>query len=348
VSGFFERLSAPSSITAGTLGKGNAGDLRIDTSSLIISDRGLVGASTISNGDGGKAIINASEFIEISNNARIANSSIRTSEVIRQRFNLPLIPEGNPGSMTINTPLLRLFDGGFLNIQNAAAPNPGELEVNANSIILENEGAIRGNTISGIGGNIQLNTDKLQINNGIINASTSGSGKGGNININASESIEVVGAGFEQLQENIIIPAFGGEPVAVDGFPGISKLANPKGDEDSLTLENFFTGIVTASGGSGSSGSILIQTPNFKASNGGLIATTTLDTGAGGDIAVNADNILEVDNSLLVTGTFTDKDSGDIDLSARQLIAIGGAQVLTTTFDSGKACLLYTSPSPRD
>jgi len=76
--------------------------------------------------------------------------------------------------------------------------------------------------------------------------------KGGNININASESVEVIGAGFEKLQENIIIPAF-------------------DGNENSLTLDNFETGIATASEGVGDSGNILIQTPNFKASDGGLV-----------------------------------------------------------------------------
>ena len=87
----------------------------------------------------------------------------------------------------------------------------------------------------------------LQLNNSRINASTTTDKPGGDITIKASESIEVIGAGFEKLQQNIIIPAF-------------------SGDENSLTLDNFETGIVTASQGEGDSGNIFIQTPNFKAS----------------------------------------------------------------------------------
>ena len=311
------------SLTTATLGEGTAGNLTIDTTSLIVRDGGNVSASTASNGNGGNLIVNASEFVEVRSTApgqifisSIANSSIRVNEFTRQLFNLPLIPSGNPGSITIITPLVRVLDGGLITVRSDGATNPGRLEINANSISLENEGGIIGTTISGSGGNIQLNTNKLQINNGIINASTSGSGRGGNITINASESVEVIGGGFDKLQENIINPPIQGEK---------------------LTLNNFDTGIVTVSQGEGSSGNILIQTPNFSASDGGLVATTTLTQGKGGDIEINADNILKLDNSLLNTATFTNQDSGNVNLSARQFTAIGGAQVITNTFASGNA-----------
>ncbi|MEO1761023.1 MAG: S-layer family protein [Cyanobacteria bacterium J06629_18] len=323
-----------SSITATTITQGTAGNLKIDTNSIIVKDGGAVSAPTLSTGNGGNITINASEFIEVSGAgfgklfpSVISTSSNVTDEITRQLFNLPQLPSGNPGSIIINTPILRVFNDGLINVKNVAArTNSGRIEVNANSIVLNNEGGITAATVSGSGGNIQLNTNKLQINNGIINASTSGIGNGGDININATESVEVNGGGFEKLQQNIIIPAF-------------------EGNENSLTLDNFDNGIVTASQGEGDSGNIFIQTPNFKASNGGLIATTTLNQGAGGNITVNTDNILEIDNSLLGTGTFTEKASGNINLSASKFIAIGGAQVLTTTFDAGKAGNLNVSVS---
>ncbi|MGB3654078.1 MAG: hypothetical protein WBA41_23110, partial [Rivularia sp. (in: cyanobacteria)] len=271
------------SILTSSFGEGNAGNLTFSVGGLSIRNGSLVSSSTVAQGNGGNLTITDAQSIEVIGTSKDGSfpSNISASS----------LGSGNSGNLNITTDKLNVRDGGEITTAT---------------------------DIDGAGGNIDISTRTLELNNGIVNASTTTPQSGGNININASESVEVIGGGFEKLQQNIIIPAF-------------------SGDENSLTLDNFETGIVTASQGEGDSGNIFIQTPNFKASNGGLIATTTLNQGAGGDIAINADNILEIDNSLLGTGTFTDKNSGNINLSARQLIAKGGAQVLTTTFDKGKA-----------
>ena len=271
------------SILTSSFGKGNAGNLTFSVGELSIGNGSLVSSSTVAQGNGGNLTITDARSIEV----------IGTSEdgSFPSNISASSLGTGNSGNLNITTDKLNVRDGGEITTAT---------------------------DINGAGGNIDINTGTLQLNNGIINASTTTDKSGGDITINASESIEVNGAGFEKLQQNIIIPA-------------------TSGDKNSLTLDNFETGIVTASEGIGASGNILIQTPSFRISDGGLIATTTLNQGSGGDITVNASDILEIDNSLLGTGTFTDKNSGDITLTARQLIAKGGAQVLTTTFDAGKA-----------
>ncbi|WP_044291286.1 filamentous hemagglutinin N-terminal domain-containing protein [Rivularia sp. PCC 7116] len=263
--------------------QGNAGNLELSVAQLSISNGSTINSATIGEGNGGNLIIKDAQLIEV----------IGTSEdgSFPSNISASSLGSGNSGNLNITTDKLNVRDGGEITTAT---------------------------DINGIGGNIDINTRTLEINDGRINASTTTPQKGGNININASESIEVIGGGFDKLQENIIIPAF-------------------DGNKNSLTLNNFDNGIVTASQGEGDSGNILINTPNFKASNGGLIATTTLNQGAGGDITINASDILEIDNSLLGTGTFTTENSGNIALTARQLIAKGGAQILTTTFDAGKA-----------
>ena len=271
------------SILTSSFGEGNAGNLTFSVGGLSIRNGSLVSSSTVAQGNGGNLTITDAQSIEVIGTSKDGSfpSNISASS----------LGSGNSGNLNITTDKLNVRDGGEITTAT---------------------------DIDGAGGNIDISTRTLELNNGIVNASTTTPQSGGNININASESVEVIGGGFEKLQQNIIIPAF-------------------SGDENSLTLDNFEAGIVTASQGEGDSGNIFIQTPNFKASNGGIIATTTLNQGAGGDITINAENILEIDNSLLGTGTFTDKNSGDIILTARRLIAKGGAQVLTTTFDAGKA-----------
>ncbi|MGB6301964.1 MAG: hypothetical protein WBF90_38140, partial [Rivularia sp. (in: cyanobacteria)] len=235
----------------------SAANIIVDTATLRLENGGVISSSTSSNSNAGNIIVNATDFVEIQGRGLRNFPSVITSasrpldETTRQFFGLPDIVSGNSGSVTINTPQLRIENGGLINLISEGLGKSGSVEVNADSIILNNEGGITIETDDDDAGNIQLNTNILQINNGIINASTSGSGNGGDININATESVEVNGGGFEKLQQNIIIPAF-------------------DGDENSLTLDNFDNGIVTASDGVGASGNIFIQTPNFKASNGGL------------------------------------------------------------------------------
>jgi filamentous hemagglutinin family protein len=312
-------LQGKAIILTGTLGQQNAGNLTINTDKVTLLDGASILASSFGEGDAGEFNFSVGEL-------SIRNGSLVSSSTIAQ---------GNSGNLTIkDANLIEVIgtseDGSFpssisasssssLGILSSVLGNSANLDITTDKLIVRDGGEITTATdINGIGGNININTRNLQIKNGRINASTTTSQKGGNININASESVEVIGGGFEKLQQSIIIPAF-------------------NGNENSLTLDNFDNGIVTASDGEGASGNILVNTPNFKASNGGLIATTTLNQGAGGNITVNASDILEIDNSLLGTGTFTTKDSGNINLSARQLIAKGGAQVLTTTFNIGKA-----------
>ncbi|MEL7245895.1 MAG: filamentous hemagglutinin N-terminal domain-containing protein, partial [Cyanobacteria bacterium J06573_2] len=304
-------LQGKATILTGNLGQQDAGNLTINADKVTLLDGASITASSAGGGNAGKFTFSVGE-LSIRNGSKVSSDTFAG---------------GSGGNLTIkDAELIEVVgtstDGSFASNISASSlgfGNSGNLNITSDTLNISDGGEIATATINqGAGGKIDINTRNLEINNGRINASTATPQNGGDININASESVEVIGGGFDKLQENIIIPAF-------------------DGNENSLTLNNFDNGIVTASQGEGDSGNILINTPNFKASNGGLIATTTLNQGAGGNIDINTSDILEIDNSLLGTGTFTQQPSGNINLSARQLIAKGGAQVLTTTFDAGKA-----------
>ena len=304
-------LTGEAGIGTGNLFGENAGDLEINAEKVILSNGANIGTASFAQGNAGNLELSVAQ-LSISNGSTINSATIGLGNggnlIIKDALEIEVIGTSEDGSFPSNISASSLGSG-----------NSGNLNITVDKLNVSDGGEITTATINqGAGGKIDINTRNLEINNGRINASTTTPQKGGDININASESVEVIGGGFKKLQQNIIIPAF-------------------NGNENSLTLDNFDNGIVTASQGEGDSGNIFIQTPNFKASNGGLIATTTLNQGAGGNIDINTDNLLEIDNSLLGTGTFTQQPSGNITLSARQLIAKGGAQFLTTTFDAGKA-----------
>ncbi|MEM7591043.1 MAG: filamentous hemagglutinin N-terminal domain-containing protein [Cyanobacteria bacterium P01_A01_bin.83] len=299
-------LQGKASISTGTLGQ-NAGDLNITSNNLTLRDGANVGTATFGAG-------NAGDFDLTVNELSIgANSSVGTNT----------FGTGNGGILNVESDLIEIIGtatdsltSNGINATSLGTGNAGNIEITSNTLDLSQGGEIATATINaGSGGNIDINTGTLQLNNGRINASTVTASPGGDITIRATEFVDVKGAGFDALLENIVNPSFTGE----------------------VSFENFTQGIYTITAAEGAAGNIAIDTPNFSLGNGGLISTTTLGAGDGGNITIDASNIIDLENSLLATGTFTDAASGDINLNARQLNATGGAQAITTTFGTGKA-----------
>jgi filamentous hemagglutinin family protein len=303
-------LQGEGGIGTGTLGE-DAGDLTLNSENVSLTDGAVISTSTGSDGDAGDLTLD------------VRNLSIRNGAGVLGNTG----GDGNGGQLTIkNAELIEVIgrsaDSSFPSsivtdlFSLNKSGNAGNIDITSQELIVQQGGEITSATRGfGDGGNIRLNLERLQLNNSRINASTSGSGNGGDIRIRASESLELMGAGFEALQEQIVLPAFA----------------------DTLTLDNFNQGIVTVTDGEGAAGNVFIETPNFIARDGGLIATTTLNQGRGGNIQIDATNRIELDNSLLGSGTFDQAESGNVTLTSPQLVARGGAQVLTTTFNSGQA-----------
>ena len=299
-------LQGKARISTGTLGQ-DAGDLNITSDRITLVDGGSIGTTNFGIGDAGNLSLTVDEL------SIGANSSIGTNT----------FGAGDGGTLSIESNLIEIIGtsnnnliSSGINATSLSTGNAGNIEIDSNTLSLSQGGEIATATInSGSGGNIALDTGTLELNNGRINASTATASPGGNITIRATEFVDVEGAGFDRLLENIVNPSFKGE----------------------ISFDNFTQGIFTITGGEGAAGNVSIETPNFSLSNGGLISTTTLGAGEGGNININTSNAIALENSLLATGTFTDAASGDINLNASRLNATGGAQAITTTFGTGTA-----------
>lgn len=267
---------------AALAGTGNAGNLTLSVKQLNVRDGSIVSSATTGEGNAATLNLNATDKVEVV--GTFADNSSLPSAIATAS----LSPIGNAGPLNITTGQLIVRQGGEITTATVGQGN---------------------------GAPITINTRTLQLDNGRINASTAGAGNGGDITINATDSVEVAGNGFADLQEKIINPAYAG----------------------TLSLDNFDQGIVAVSAGQGKAGNVVIQTPNFLSRNSGIIATTALNQGQGGNININTSNTFELDNSFIGTGTLTNAESGNVNLTARQLTGKGGAQVFTTTFGSGKA-----------
>jgi filamentous hemagglutinin family protein len=188
----------PSNVNVTTLGSGNAGNLRLEGASLTVRDGGRVEGSTLASGDAANVTIIASDFVEISgkpprsiNPSFVASSGTIQDESIRRLVGLPDVPSGNAGNVTINTPVLRVFDGGLANVRNEGVGNAGTLSVNANLVVLDRSGSLTAATSSGGGGNISLQARDIILRNGSSISTNAGSSNGGNITINTNTLVAV-------------------------------------------------------------------------------------------------------------------------------------------------------------
>jgi filamentous hemagglutinin family protein len=187
-------LFSQSTLQANSLGTGDAGQLTVNTSRLVIQDGGAVTTSTIGSGSAGSLTINASESIELSGRppvpslpSYVGSSAPIASDILIQAFRLPKAPSGASGDVTINTERLSITDGATVEVSNQGVGNGGTLSINANSIFLDTRGSITAATASGEGGNIDLNVQDVLLlrNNSPITTSAGGTGNGGNIYIKA-------------------------------------------------------------------------------------------------------------------------------------------------------------------
>ncbi|NES86260.1 MAG: S-layer family protein [Moorea sp. SIO2B7] len=214
-----------SNLSATTFGAGNAGSLTVNTPKLLLQEGGRISSSTFGIGNAGSLTLNASDSVELSGTITSTNppipsfiqsAAIVANETFRLFLGLPEIPSGDSGNVTINTPKLRILDGGLINVRNDGTGNAGIILINGDSILLNRQGVITATTASGEGGNINLQVEDLvQLrNNSQITAEAGGIGNGGNIIINtdllvALENSDIIANAFEGSGGNIQIKAQG-------------------------------------------------------------------------------------------------------------------------------------------
>ncbi|YAF98208.1 MAG: filamentous hemagglutinin N-terminal domain-containing protein [Nodularia sp. CChRGM 3473] len=194
---------------------GKAGELTINTGTLLVRDGAQVAASTFAQGQGGNLKVNATERVQLIGNS--ANGSFPSGLFATATKDAT----GGAGDLTVNTNILQIQHGAGIAVRSRGQGSAGNLNLDARSILLNNQAFIsadtrasnsdshqsqatislrssdllmllRGSTISTnatgnnvIGGNININTDLLAaIDNSDISAN-SVNFRGGRVNIKA-------------------------------------------------------------------------------------------------------------------------------------------------------------------
>jgi large exoprotein involved in heme utilization and adhesion len=262
----------PSALNTVVLGSGNANSIVINTSRLIVRDGGVVGSNAIGIGSSGNAIINASQSVVVQGKAlgsvkvsRIVSTAEILDPITQVTLGLPPIPSGDSGSLTINTPSLRIADEASVTVKNDGAGRAGDLRINANSIFLDNQGSILASTASGNGGDTRLNLQGslLLRHNSLISATAAGNGNGGNLIIN---SPVIVGIENSDIIANAVRGSGGKINITTKGLFGLKS-------QSQLTPEND----ITASSQFGLSGSVNISNLTFTPTAGLIQLPSNVD-----------------------------------------------------------------------
>ena len=266
-------------------------------------------------GDGGDLTINASESVEVIGDRPgvfVANSPedllFRGGALISTSTE----EAGMSGDLTINTGRLVVRDRATVNTFPFVGGG-GDLTVNATEIFLQGKSSISTGTLGQDAGDLTITGDRLILRDGgKVGTSTFGAGNAGNFTLSVGEL---------NIGKNSSI----GTNTFSAGDGGILRIESEAIEITGTPTDNIVSnGINATSLATGNAGSINLKSDRLTLSQGGEIATATINAGSGGDIAIDT-GILQLNNGRINASTATAAPGGDITIRASESVHITGA-----------------------
>ena len=353
-----------SQISNNTFGMGKASNINLDANNIFVNNGSQLSSSTQGSGSAGNINLNAQNLISFDRGKNPQEISGAFSVVGNDGT-------GDGGEINITTGTLFLTNGAQLSVTTFGQGDAGEININArNTVSFDGVGSgpFESGVFSGVfqdaegdSGNININTDSLSLNNSaVINANTSGNGNGGeinittnslsahnggqifttsrsngnagNINLNIAESLNLSGTSstfFARLEE------FGADLVDNAGpFSGLFANTSPDstGNSGNITINGSDSMIATVqdeaqiavdSAGRGVGGEIALQGSSLTLDRG--VVTAEAVGNQGGNITLKLQDLLLLrDNSQINSSAGSDSgagDGGNINIDANLVVA---------------------------
>ncbi|MBD2341187.1 S-layer family protein [Calothrix sp. FACHB-156] len=323
---------------------GQAGDLIVNTGHLIISDGAQIFSGTLSIGNGGNIIINASDYVNLTGVAPITKyfGGVFSAGGFDTQGNPA---QGNAGNLTINTNDLIVQNGAKISVGTQGLGKVGTMTLNATNLIQllgksssENEqldpssdlglqfSSLFANVLNSNNrndaGNIDINTDKFLVQAGArVSVDNEGLGKGGNINIQANS---ILLDNFGNSQQN----AGGIQATTKSGEGGNINLQI----KDILLMRNGSKITTDATAGNGNGGNITISA-NLLASAENSDITANAIQGQGGNVQITTQGIFGIE--------FRPQLTPQSDITASSQFGLNGAvEIKTLAVDPGKGIVV--------
>jgi large exoprotein involved in heme utilization and adhesion len=274
-----------------TLGAGNAGNLTINTGQLIIRDGNQVVSATADQGSAGNLSVNASQLVELAGTSATDASGLLASAIDG---------DGAGGDLTITTPKLIVRDGAVVSVSNfdlssRNQTNPGtgpagNLQIQAGTIRLDNQGTITAAAAGGDKGNITIESQDIQMRRrSAITTNATGPTAGGNITINTDTLVALENS---DITANAVNNRGGRVIVNAQGIFGTQFRPNITPESDITASSNL---------GAEFSGIVQINTPDVDPSSG-LVELPATVVDVEGLVARNLCAPKQAGSSFVVTG----------------------------------------------
>lgn len=272
---------------------GNGGNIKIQTDTLKLLNRGQINTSTFGSGNAGNVTIKAKDIDIVGALSLDRNSWIQASAGASST--------GTGGNININTTNLNLIDGGLIFAQSFAEKTAGNININTSGIINLKDGTIATASDRASGGKIDITANDLRLvgDSDIVTFVNIGAGSGGNITINSSSIIafddsDILAFSRDGSGGNIVLntPAFFGDnytPTPANTDPAILD----GNDRVDVNASGTFSGLIILPDLSFIENSIT-ELPNITFNTANLIANTCIDRA----INRNSNN-----SSFIVTGS---------------------------------------------
>jgi filamentous hemagglutinin family protein len=333
----------------------DTGDIEVQARNISLLEGGQIAINT-SEGKAGNLRVAAADSLEISGNS--ADSNRFESAIFNN------VSDGGSGansSLTVTTNRLTLNQGGQITARTLGSGQGVDIDIAASEIIIGEpftfavddlifSGIFAPTDSTGDGGNIAIETDRLNIDDGgQINTDTISSGNSGNLQVNATESIELTGtvptSESTELEASVLstvvqksATATGNagdltvntSTLAVSEGAQIVTAARNQGDGGTLTISAdksvLLSGFVPHAEFTDSerSGLFVSAQPSFEDESSGAIIPTT---GNGGTLILTTDELTVEQGAAISVGTFSLGDGGDANLNVNRLVVRDGGEI---------------------
>ncbi len=336
-------------------GVGKGGDIQITSRSLSLSDSAYLYSSTFGKGNAGNITINTTDDISLKNGSQINTATYGQGNAgsVKVTAGGVISLDGFDSKGIISAIATQVsIAPGFTGIGQG-----GDIDVNAHTLSISNGAGLFSSTSSkGDAGNITINTtDDISIKNSSqINTVTSGQGNAGKIFLDTKNSIFLtnnsfisssvgtgsIGKGGDIDVNTKTLTLEGGSQLstAVSRQSGSTPGGRGKAGElrinasDSVTISGsnllgYSSGLATLTerGAFGDAGNIIVTTGNFRVADGANVIASTFNDSKGGDITINANAFEALTGGQVITNTRGGGNAGSIRLNVKDNITIAGS-----------------------
>ncbi|OAI45168.1 hypothetical protein AYO43_01815 [Nitrospira sp. SCGC AG-212-E16] len=363
-------ISGEALVSSSTSGPGNAGDVVLETQSLIMSGVGTQGGRVIADtqgpGQGGNITVqglegpeSAAEVVELIHGSLLfAKTTAGAIETDAQ---------GNAGSIHVRAATLVLDGASQLSTtSDTSTGGAGTIIVDAtDSVHLSGSSSITSTSADAFGqaGDITITSPTIWLKGAsFISTSTDLVGNAGNITLHTqalslTEGSQLTSNSGPQRFPEFLSGSAGSVRIQNQGSPAQSVLIDGPdsgiftdtqgtgagGDifvnANSVTLQNggVLSAVTSGTTATATGGTITVEANQVQLNNGGLITASTTGAGAGGSITIGAGNIF-TSNASTVSSTATQAQGGDINITAGQSATLNnGSSISASSTGEGDA-----------